>query len=156
MSAIIILTPIVSAAWPAFSSAIVTAAAGLGFSMHAAKAADDLKKQEEKKKETVELDIQNSKIITDAIAKEDEITFVKDDISLTFRKDARGKCSICVAGEGRSRGELREIGNEAARKVVQEYVHSKVMSELKQRGFEIAEEEVAADKTIHLTVRRWR
>jgi len=155
MSAIVVFTPIITAAWPAFSSAVAAAAAGLGFTMHAAKAKEEMTAHEEKK-ETVALDIQNSSVVTDALAKEDEATFTKDDISLTFRKDARGKCSICVSGEGRSRDELRSIGNEAARKVVQEYVHAKVVGELQKRGFEIANEEVSEDKAIRLTVRRWR
>jgi len=151
MSAFVVVTPIITAAWPVFSSAIVGAAAALGFSLKNTSAAETSAKESE----SVELDIKNSNIVTDSLEKEEKAVFAREGVTVAFKKDLRGRCAISVSGVGKSRQELREIGSELSRKVVQLYVHGRVVEELKKKGFELAEEEVTEDRTIRLTVRRW-
>ena len=151
MGAIIVVAPIITAAWPVLSSAVVGAAAALGFSLKNTSSTET----SVKKSESVELDIKNSSIITDSLGKEEEASFTRDDVTVVFKKDLSGHCAISVSGTGKSRQELREIGSELSQKVVQLYVHGRVVDELKKKGFELAEEEVTEDRTIRLTVRRW-
>ena len=151
MSAFVVVTPIITAAWPVFSSAIFGAAAALGFSLKNIPATET----SVKKSESVELDIKNSNIVTDSLGKEEEAVFIKEDVTVAFKKDLSGHCAISVSAAGKSRQELREIGSELSQKVVQMYVHGRVVDELKKKGFELAEEEVTGDRTIRLTVRRW-
>ena len=151
MSAFVVVTPIITAAWPVFSSAIFGAAAALGFSLKNTSATET----SAKKSESVELDIKNSNVVTESLGKKEEASFTKDDVTVVFKKDLSGHCAISVSGAGKSRQELREIGSELSQKVIQMYVHGRVVDELKKKGFELAEEEVTEDRTIRLTVRRW-
>ena len=151
MSALILVTPIITAAWPVFSSAIFGAAAALGFSLKKTSVAETSMQ----KSESVELDIKNSSIVTDSLGKEEEAVFTKEGATVAFKKDVNGHCAISVSGTGKSRQELYAIGSELSQKIVQSYVHSRVVEELKKKGFELAEEEVTEDRTIRLTVRRW-
>jgi len=151
MSAILILTPIISTAWAAFNSAVFGAATALGFSEVTNPSDSSVEK-----KESVKLDIKNSHIITDTLEKEEKVSFKKEGVTVTFKKDIRGHCGISVSGEGKTREQLRSIGNEVCHRVIQEYVRNTIKSTLKKKGFELVEEEVAENKTIRLTVRRWR
>ncbi|MFH0795841.1 MAG: DUF1257 domain-containing protein [Candidatus Omnitrophota bacterium] len=151
MSAICVITPLISAAWPAFSSAILGAATALGFSQ-LNKA--DLKETSQTN-ETVEIEMKNSHIISESLTREEEASFSREGITITFRKDVRGRCGILVSGEGKTKEELKAIGTEVCRKIIQDYVRSKIMNELKKKGFKLAAEEVTENKTIRLTVRKW-
>jgi len=104
----------------------------------------------------VELDIKNSNIVTDLLGKEEKASFTREGVTAVFKKDVSGHCAVSVSGTEKSRQELCEIGSELSQMVVQLYVHGRVVDELKKKGFELAEEEVTEDRTIRLTVRRWK
>jgi hypothetical protein len=76
-------------------------------------------------------------------------------VTVTFSRDARGHASICVTGEGYTDEELRLFGEELARRVVQKYVHQRLMDEIKARQFNVVEEEVDENNVIRLKVRHW-
>jgi hypothetical protein len=152
MSAFVVITPIITAAWPVLSGAIFGAAAALGFSLNNTSSTEI----SEKKSESVELEIKNSSIVTDSLEKQEEAVFTREGVTVAFKKDLSGHCAISVSGVEKSRQELREIGSELSQKVVQMYVHARVVDELRRKGFELAEEEVTEDRTIRLTVRRWK
>jgi hypothetical protein len=156
MSCVCILTPVVIAAWPAFSAAVVAASASLGYQV-AAGAADMAKNQKaaDKGSRNVQLEIENSEVVTNQLGRDQRIMVTKGGVTITFSRDARGKASLCVTGEGHSKEELQAMGQELSQAVVQQYVYQKLMSEMQARGFNVIEEEANADRSIRLKVRHW-
>ncbi|MGH7980437.1 MAG: DUF1257 domain-containing protein [Limisphaerales bacterium] len=156
MSCVCILTPVVIAAWPAFSAAVVAAAASLGYQV-AAEAADLKKniKAAPKRLGSVQLEIENSEVVTNQLGRDQRIVVTKGGVTITFSRDARGKASLCVTGEGHDKEALKAMGQELSQAVVQQYVYQRLMDEIRTRGFNIIEEETNADRSIHLKVRHW-
>ena len=76
-------------------------------------------------------------------------------VTVAFSRDARGKAALCVTGEGYTDEELRAIGEELSGRVVQKYVHQRLLDEIRARQFVIVEEEVDEDQSIRLKVRHW-
>lgn len=156
MSAVCILAPVVIAAWPVFSAAVVAAATSLGYQVakevadekHAATGAG-------KGSSKVELEIERSEVVTSQLGRDQRIAVTRGGVTVTFSRDARGKASLCVTGEGYSREELRALGEELSQAVVQQYVYQKLMDEMRARGFNVVEEEVNQDRSIRLKVRHW-
>jgi len=156
MSCVCLLTPVVIAAWPAFSAAVVAAATSLGYQVAteasaAAKSASITPKSSGK----VELEIENSEVVTNPLGREQQISVTRDGVTITFSRDARGKASLCVAGSGHDKEQLRALGEELSQAVVQQYVYQKLMDEMRARGFNVIEEETSADRSIRLKVRHW-
>lgn len=157
MSCVCILTPVVIAAWPAFSAAVVAAATSLGYQLARETAAEakHFSIAEQKESSRVQLEIENSEVVTNQLGREQKIAVTRDGVTITFSRDARGKASLCVAGDGRSKQELQAIGEELSQAVVQQYVYQKLMDEMRARGFNVVEEEQNQDRSIRLKVRHW-
>jgi hypothetical protein len=151
MSCVCILTPVVIAAWPAFSAAVVAAATSLGYTIVDAKGTTDT--QDETRKLTLE--IEQSEIVTDALARDQRITVTRGGVTVTFSRDARGKAMVCVSGTGHTDDALRALGQELSQRVVQQYVYTRLMEEMKSRHFVVVEEEKDASHAIRLKVRHW-
>ena len=155
MSCVCILTPVVVAAWPAFSAAVVAAATSLGYQVvseaskhgHTAVATDRPSK--------INLEIPQSELVTNQLGRDQRLAVTRDGVTVTFSRDARGKASLCVSGNGQSDEELRALGEELSGRVVQHYVYQKLMDEMRSRGFVVVEEEADASHSIRLKVRHW-
>ena len=94
--------------------------------------------------------------MTNQLGRDQKITVTRGGVTVTFSRDARGKASVCVAGEGcYTDTELRAFGEELSRRVVQKYVHQKLLDEIRARGFNVVEEEVDKNNAIRLKVRHW-
>jgi len=156
MSAVCILAPVVIAAWPAFSAAVVAAATSLGYQV-ANEAADEkcAATAARKNSSKVELEIERSEVVTNQLGRDQRIAVTRGGVTVTFSRDARGRASLCVTGEGHSREELRALGEELSQCVVQQYVYQKLMDEMRTRGFNVVEEEINEDRSIRLKVRHW-
>jgi hypothetical protein len=154
MSCVCILTPVVIAAWPAFSAAVVSAAASLGYAV-----VDETVKQREsvsvKRSQGISLEIEQSELVTTQLGRDQRISVTRNGVTVTFSRDARGKASLCVNGSGQGADELRALGEELSKAVVQQYVYRKLMDEMRARGFVVVEEETNEDRTISLKVRHW-
>ena len=59
-------------------------------------------------------------------------------------------------GEGHSKNELKEIGQTFANKIVQQYVYHQLVTEMKNRNFNVVGEEVEQDGTVKLQVRTYQ
>lgn len=156
MSCVCILTPVVIAAWPAFSAAVAAAATSLGYRV----VGDQLDKHRQRKGEAdpplqIQIEVPNSSIVTDQLSRDQQITVTRDGIAITFSRDARGKAELCVNGQGYQKDQLRQWGEELSRRVVQTYVHQRLKEELKNRHFLVVEEEVDSTNAIRLKVRQW-
>jgi hypothetical protein len=155
MSCVCILTPVVIAAWPAFSAAVVAAATSLGYQV-ASEARKDLRATvTPKQSSAVSLEIPQSELVTSQLARDQRLAVTRDGVTVTFSRDARGKASLCVTGDGRSDEELRALGEQLSGRVVQQYVYQKLMGEMKARGFVVVEEETDGHQAIRLKVRHW-
>ena len=155
MGAVCILTPIVIAAWPAFSAAVVSAATSLGYLV-----VDEGIKQSRaaagsSSSNRVDLEITQSELVTGQLGRDQHLSVTRDGVTVTFSRDARGKASLCVSGGGLSQENLRALGEELSGQVVQRYVYQKLMDEMRARGFVVVEEETDEQRAIHLKVRHW-
>jgi len=154
MGAVSILAPVVIAAWPAFSAAVVAAAASLGYQV-ASEAKNQAAAAAQKLAQPVRLEIERSEVVTDQLGRDQHMTVTRSGITVTFSRDARGRASLHVYGTGQAQEELRAMGEELSQRVVQQYVYQKLMDEMRKRGFNVVEEEQNADHSIRLKVRHW-
>src|SRR6266404_3974305 len=154
MSCVCILTPVVIAAWPAFSAAVVAAANSLGYVL-----ADEAIKQSQvtiqKSNRQVNLEIANSEVVTGSLGRDQQICVTREGVTVVFSRDARGRASVCVSGPSFTDDELRGMGQELSQRVVQQYVYQRLMDEMSTRQFTVVEEEVDANHAIRLKVRHW-
>lgn len=155
MSCVCILTPVVIAAWPAFSAAVTAAAASLGYTIVQEGLKQGRTEMAEANTGQVTLEIEQSEIVTGQLGRDQRIKVMRGDVTVTFSRDARGRASICVTGPGHADEELRAIGEELSQRVVQKYVHQRLMEEIRLRGFNVVEEEVDENHAIRLKVRHW-
>jgi hypothetical protein len=156
MSCVCILTPVVIAAWPTFSAAVVAAATSLGYTI----VEEGIQRRQtsqiaEAGEREVTLEIEQSEIVTNQLGRDQCIKVVRGGVTVTFSRDARGKASVCVTGPGFSDEELRALGEELSRRVVQKYIHQRLLDEIRARQFVIVEEEVDENQAIRLKVRHW-
>jgi hypothetical protein len=158
MSCVCILTPIVIAAWPAFSSAVVAAATSLGYRV-VAESLTELQERRARVKQDqsreIQLEIAQSELVTNQLGRDQKICVSRDGITVTFSRDQRGRASLCVAGSGQADGALRALGEELSKRVVQKYVYQRLMDEIRARQFVVVEEEVQEDNAIRVKVRHW-
>ena len=154
MSAVCILTPLVIAAWPAFSAAVVAAAGSLGYQVVSGLNEENVETAT-RQSNSVQLEIARSEVVTAQLGRDQRITVVRGGVTVTFSRDARGKASLCVTGEGHSREELKALGEELSQTVVQQYVYQKLMDEMSARGFLVVDQETNEDRSIRLKVRHW-
>lgn len=154
MGAICILTPIVIAAWPAFSTAVVAAASSLGYQL-ATYREPDLERATVDRPLKVHMTIEESEVVTDRLARDQQISVTRDGVTIAFARDARGKASVCVTGTGHTEEELRALGEEMGQCVVQQYVYQRIKDEIQSRRFVVVEDMVDETRAIHLKVRHW-
>ena len=151
MSCVCILTPVIIASWPQFSAAVVAAATTLGYATVTGKNSSTAQERQQ----AVNLEIAQSEIVTGLLGRDQKISVTRGGVTVTFSRDARGKASVCVTGEGYTNDELRAFGEELSRRVVQKYVHQRLLEEVRARGFNVVEEEVDQNQVIRLKVRHW-
>jgi len=155
MGAVSVLIPVVIVAWPAFSAAVVAAAASLGYAASSGQAPAKETKKAVQQEKGVTLEINRSEVVTDQLGRDQKISVTREGVTVTFSRDARGKAALHVVGEGQSEAALRALGEELSHRVVQKYVYQKLMDEIRARQFLVVEEEVDANNAIHMKVRHW-
>ncbi len=151
MSTVLVVAPIVIGNWPLISAAVTTAVASLGFAL-----ASDLEQaqtQGTRGKTRAEIEVPDSEILQEAAGADQEIMVERDGVRATFSRDARGALRVCMEGQGRSKAELRRIGQELIDRVTQQYVYHRIMTELNERGMTVVDEQVAEDRTVKIRVR---
>jgi len=155
MGAVCILAPVVIAAWPAFSAAVVAAASSLGYQVAAEAARPARAAKEKEVSGAVKLEIERSEVVTGQLGRDQRMSVTREGVTVTFSRDERGKASLCVTGAGHSQEELRALGEELGQAVVQQYVYQKLTNEMRTRGFVVVEEETTENRCIRLKVRHW-
>ena len=150
MSCVCILTPVVIATWPQFSAAIAAAATSLGYAI-----VNEHAKVTEKTDRKINLEIEQSEVVTGQLNRDQRIRVTRNGVTVVFARDARGKATVCVSGQGFTDDELRALGEELSRRVVQKYVHQRLLEEIKARQFVVVEEETDENNAIRIKVRHW-
>lgn len=156
MSAVAVFAPIVIASWPALGAAVASAATSLGFSMVDQAVTNANPTQTTDSVQRVDLEIPGSEVVLETLGRDQRIRLVRDGVEALFARDARGRASVCVTGEGYSEEVLRQVGEELSGRMVQHYVLQKLKSELDSRGMNLVEETVGEDQSIRLRVRHWQ
>jgi hypothetical protein len=150
MSTVIVLTPLIIANWPVITAAVTAAVSTMGFT--AVRAAADAG-VETLVKNKAEIEVDNSEVLAASAGTGQEIVVEREGIRATFRRDVRGALKVCVEGEGYTKAELREVGQELIDRVTQQYVYHRVISELKDRNMTVVGEEVKDDRTVKIRIR---
>ena len=156
MGATLVLVPVVVAAWPAFSAAVVAAAASLGYHIASETAKQGRQVAAPKQTGAVNLEIARSEVVTNQLGRGQQITVSREGITVTFSRDTRGKATLSVMGQGHDAEALRALGQELSQAVVQKYVYQKITDEMRARGFVVVEEETTQERAIRLKVRHWQ
>lgn len=153
MSSVVVLTPLVIASWPVISAAVTAAVASMGFNVAqaAASATPEYERPAAATRQRVEMELDESEILAES--RDEKIVVERDGIRATFSRDARGALKLCMEGESVSKSELKRIGEELVNRVTQQFVYHRVVTELKQRGMTIVDEQVSADRTVKIRVR---
>jgi hypothetical protein len=153
MSTVIILTPVIIANWPVITAAVVGAASAMGLVVK------ETVKEEVKAMQTVEdsveVEVANSEVVAKNMAIDKEMVLVKGDIEIRISKDERGRCKVCAKGKGHTKAELKALAEQFTQKMTQCFVYNRVATELKNKGFQMVNEEVMDDQSIRINVRRW-
>lgn len=162
LGAIFILTPTVGWATPLLWPILFTVAGALGYRQLTSVADDALLKGELNrelnniKTVTLPLDQLVKDMVSEEVGREQVLRFVKEDIVLVFKKDARGKFTIEVCGsKDRTTRELKAMGMEFAQNVIQQFSYNRMAQEMERRGANIIGEEVNENGDIVLKLRRW-
>ena len=148
------LTPVIIGSWPLITAAVAGAASAMGL-MVSESVKEAVKEGQSDVEQSVELELSDSKVFTDAMATNQEIVLTKGTIELRVKRDERGRCSVCAKGAGHSEVELKRIAEEFTQKLTQCFIYDKVMRELKNKDFQVVNEEVTEDESIRIHVRRW-
>ena len=151
MSCIIVLPvaiPIATALWPIVAAAVGTAATTLGFA-----AVSGSVKGKVKVGTTVDVAVSNAEAVAQEMTLGQEMVFTRGDVTVHVLRDNRGKLNVKVHGESQGKAELAAIGKEFCDRIAQQYAYHRLVSELKQRGFNTVEETVEEDGAVRVKVR---
>ena len=154
MGAVLILTPVIIGSWPLIAAAVAGAASAMGL-MVSESVKEAVKEGQSDVQQSVELELSDSKVLAESMATDQEIVLRKGTIELRVKRDERGHCSVCAKGTGHSEVELKQIAEEFTQKLTQCFVYDRVMRELKNKDFQVVNEEVTEDESIRIHVRRW-
>ncbi len=152
MSCVVVITPILIASWPIMTAAVTAAVSSMGFAVVRNKAAEEKGEVRATTRAKAEIEVDNSEILGQAATSE-VMVVEREGVRATFSRDARGALKVCLDGEGHTKAELQQIGQELVERVTQQYVYHRLVTELKERKMNIVDEEVAADRTVTIRVR---
>lgn len=154
MSTVLILTPIIIGGWPLITAAAVGAAAALGLTA-AETVKESIKESQEEAQQEVEVELENSEVLAENLATGKEIVLTKGNIEIRISRDERGRCIVCAKGKGHTKAELKQVAKEFSQKMIQCFVYNRVKTELKNKNFQVVNEEVMEDNAVRINVRNW-
>jgi len=149
-----VIIPVVVTSWPTILPAIIGAASALGFkaTREEIEMKGDLSGASAKTRTVVE--VKNAEVIGEELGAGQSLTMERDGVTLRFQVDSRGRCRVHVDGPGRSKTELKAIGEQAAQKVVQMYSYHRVMAQAQELGYELVEEQVDERGGVRIRLKR--
>lgn len=153
MSGVVVVLPVVaSAAWPVLVTAASCVMTAMGYSI-ANTVAEAAAETGSVTRNMVTLDVSNTEEVS--LGREESLTFVKDGVTVVFRRNARGRLTVCVEGN-LPKAELRELGEQLAGKVLQQFAYNRIVESMSARtGMSLVEQSVDEDETIRIKLRSW-
>jgi hypothetical protein len=148
MSAVVVLSPVIIASWPAITVAAVGAAASMGYAVRSRAVGSETKLVA-----CAEAEVAEAEAVGSELSASQMLIMEREGVSLEIRQDAGGRCRVCARGEGRSKRELQKLADEAAGRIVQQFIYHKLLTELKSRSGEIVRQERLADDSVRVHVR---
>jgi len=155
MSTVIIVAPLVVTSWPLIVSAITASISALGYAVAANEMQQHIDECHENQRVSEEIVLENSEILADARNRNETLVVAKDNIKAVFHRDARGALRLSIEAVGLSKNEIRRIGEELIGRVTQQYAYNRLVTEMKERGMTIVEENVEEDDTVRIRVRNY-
>ena len=155
MSTVLILAPIVIGSWPAISGAAVGAAAALGFVLKKELAEAVKEESTTDVNEQAEVLLEQSEVVAQSMHSGQEMIFAKGNMQIRVHKDERGRCAVCASGHGYTKQQLKEAAEAFSGKLTQCFMYDRVMTEIKNKNFNVVNEEVMDDESVRIHVRRW-
>lgn len=152
MSSVCVLTPIVIGSWPAIAAAVTGALSAMGYA--SASVDPQRVRGSASGRESVETEVPESEVLAETLSRGEKLSFERDGVAIEIGVDDRGRCTVCASGEQLTKKQLKALGEEVAGRVVQQFTYHKLVNELKDRGYVIAEEKLAQDQSIQIKVRR--
>jgi hypothetical protein len=147
-----VITPILIANWPAITAAVTAAVGTMGFAATQEGSAQGRALASTTREE---IEVEDSDVLESGAGTAESIVVERDGVRATFSRDARGVLKVCMEGKGKSKAELRKLGQELVGRVTQQYAYHRIVTELKQRNMAIVDEQVTADQTVKIRVRNW-
>ncbi|MCX7624921.1 MAG: hypothetical protein N2Z21_01695 [Candidatus Sumerlaeaceae bacterium] len=161
--ALFVLTPTVGWAFPLLWPILMSTAAALGYKLYTSNADDAplrgklTSKMKQLRIVKLSLDELITEVVAEEVGRDQVLRFVREDITLVFKRDARGKFSIEVMGPSSLSAErLRAAGVEFAYELIQQFAYHRVVSEMEKRGGNVVNERVDEEGNIVLELRRWK
>jgi hypothetical protein len=152
MSSVVVVTPLVVAAWPVLTAAITAAVGTLGFAVAQENTSLNRRRIVDTRNRA-EIELEESEILAGTAGSGAELVVERDGIRAVFSRDARGALKLCLEGHGLSKPELKRLGEQIAGRVTQQYAYHRVLSELKERHMNVIDQHVGADQSITIRVR---
>lgn len=106
--------------------------------------------------EQVEVSSATHAALEQVVAERCELRFTDGAIELTVSRDIRGKVTVRAHGHGVSRAVVEERAHRYLGLLQQQVAYRRVLAEMKQHGFAVAEEDRAEDGTVRVRIRRPR
>jgi len=162
MSAVVILTPIITPAiiggWPAVTAAVAGVAAAMGLAVKQSaqeKVKAAVQEQVQAEENVVEVELTDSEVLAENLVTNEEIVLAKGTVDLRVRRDERGRVTVCASGRGHTDAELKAMADEFTQRLTQTFMYNRIMSEVKTRGFQVINQEQMEDDTVRIHLRRW-
>lgn len=152
MSSVIVVAPIIIANWPAITAAVAAGVGTLGYSVVNTGA---LQSSANENVTREEIEVENSEVLDRSAGTGEQMVVEKEGVKATFTRDARGALKICMEGVGKSKAELRQIGEELMGRVTQQYAYHRVVTELNERNMTIVEEGMTETESVKIRIRNW-
>ncbi len=154
MSTVLVIAPMISAAWPVLAATITSAAHTCGFFVdsHTDRCEGSVQSHSRTGSLT-QLELDASHILSESLEINDAISLERNGVRATIRRDSRGGLQVCLQGTGETPEHLSLIGEELIGRITQQYVYHRVVTELKRRNLTIFDEELSEDRSIRIRVR---
>jgi DNA repair ATPase RecN len=154
MSCIVIIPVVIAASpavGPALGAAVAAAAAALGFASTRSRSRTGI---DEELDEEVECDVACEEVAETLLLGE-TMTYERDGVLIQVTRDERGRTSVKVSGRGKTKAELKALGDQMVEQIAQQYAYHRVRTMLADKDLNVVGEEVDENGNVHLKVRTY-
>lgn len=152
MSTVLVVAPIVIANWSVISAAVIAGVGSVGYAVVSGVETPG-RTTNRQVGNRAEIEVENSEILATGVIPGQEIVVQKDGVTVRFSRDRQGALKVCVEGEGLSKSQLKQVGEDLIGVVTQQYAYHRIMTEMKNQNMTVVHEEVDADRTVRIRVR---